>query len=331
MDAINTYIENIFAAFPQTRVVLALKRGMHSEMEEKYQLLIAEGKSEHEAVGFVISDFGSIDEIAAELGFSLGASDSSHTKSTESKDSIRLSEEDAFTYLEQSRKGSTWIGLGVWLILTGIALILVVSGLGRAITGAGSETVDAVAIVVMLLAIAGAVPIFIVHGMRLRRFEHYDDHDILLDAQTVAKAESMAAKCYAQFPIYLSLGIALILVSLGVFIILGTMGYRSFPLALFLFMIGFSVFLFVKSGMTKSSFDVILGKGDYAKKEKTTFSEKIMGTISVIYWPLIVAAYLLWSFVGDAWTTSWIIWPVAGVLFTAIAGGISTWHSSRRK
>lgn len=37
-------------------------------MEDKYNELISEGKSENEAVGTVISEFGNLDELAETLG-----------------------------------------------------------------------------------------------------------------------------------------------------------------------------------------------------------------------------------------------------------------------
>ena len=37
-----------------------------------------------------------------------------------------------------------------------------------------------------------------------------------------------------------------------------------------------------------------------------------------MYWPLAAAVYLGWSFLGDAWERSWVMWPIAGVLFAAI-------------
>lgn len=36
------------------------------------------------------------------------------------------------------------------------------------------------------------------------------------------------------------------------------------------------------------------------------------------FWPLIVAIYLAYSFFTDDWERSWIIWPIAAVLFTLI-------------
>ena len=61
MDVIKTYLDNVFAGFPQTEQVRALKREMLSSMEEKYHALIESGKSEHEAAYGVIADFGRID------------------------------------------------------------------------------------------------------------------------------------------------------------------------------------------------------------------------------------------------------------------------------
>ena len=45
MDAIKTYLDNVFAAFPQTERVLAFKREMLMGMEEKYYELKRENKS----------------------------------------------------------------------------------------------------------------------------------------------------------------------------------------------------------------------------------------------------------------------------------------------
>ncbi len=36
------------------------------------------------------------------------------------------------------------------------------------------------------------------------------------------------------------------------------------------------------------------------------------------FWPLMVAVYLAYSFFADDWGRSWIIWPIAAVLFTLI-------------
>ena len=119
MDAIETYINNVFAAFPQTERVKTLKREMLADLEEKYHALKREGKSEHEAVGSVIANFGSIDEIAAEFGV--------EEKAAPAEDCISLSQDEANSFLAQTRKSSIWIGFGVWLIMAGVSAMISIS------------------------------------------------------------------------------------------------------------------------------------------------------------------------------------------------------------
>ena len=38
-----------------------------------------------------------------------------------------------------------------------------------------------------------------------------------------------------------------------------------------------------------------------------------------IYWCTVTAVYLGWSFWSSRWDFTWIIWPVAGVLFAALS------------
>jgi asparagine N-glycosylation enzyme membrane subunit Stt3 len=44
----------------------------------------------------------------------------------------------------------------------------------------------------------------------------------------------------------------------------------------------------------------------------------VIGAIATVYWLLVVAAFLAYSFFSNDWQNSWIIWPVAGVLFAAL-------------
>ena len=68
METIQTYLENMFAAFPDNPETLRAKSELLAAMEDKYNELKNEGKSENEAIGIVISEFGNIDELMAELG-----------------------------------------------------------------------------------------------------------------------------------------------------------------------------------------------------------------------------------------------------------------------
>ena len=43
-----------------------------------------------------------------------------------------------------------------------------------------------------------------------------------------------------------------------------------------------------------------------------------MGFVPCAYWCIATAIYLAISFTQNNWDTSWIVWPVAGVLFAAL-------------
>ena len=323
MEAIRTYLDNVFAAFPQTDRVLTLKREMLEGMEEKYNALKEEGKSEHEAIGSVIANFGSIDEIAEELGAGQGAS--------APESGILLSSGEVYAYLEQMRKSSIWIGIGVWLVMAGVCAMILISSLTGSLNGNADDIMSAVGVVALLVMVAIAVPIFIVNGLQLHQYKYYNEQKILLDMQTHADLEQERTQYNTKFIAKISIGVALILLAVGAFILLGTMEYFLLPVVLLLFMIGFSAFLFITAGIGKSAIDVVLGKGEYVDKARNVRAEKIIGTVSSVYWPAIVAGYLLWSFVWDAWKISWVIWPVAGVLFGGISGGLGAWHYTEEK
>ena len=70
MNAIRNYLDNMFRNLPNTEEVRRAKSELLQMMEDKYEELIAEGKTENEAVGIVISEFGNLDELADSLGIS---------------------------------------------------------------------------------------------------------------------------------------------------------------------------------------------------------------------------------------------------------------------
>ena len=313
MNTIKTYLDNVFAAFPQTEEVRALRREMLASMEEKYHALKEEGMSEHEAVGSVIANFGSIDEIAAELGLKTGQEQSK----AEPQKGISLSRGEAEAYLARTKSSSIWIGLGVWLILTGVSSLIFLG--------------DTRGVLALFLAIATAVSIFIVTGIRMGQYESYERQYIRLDTHTRAEMEQQSARFMPRFVVQIVAGILSIFFGVGS--VVGfhqVIGNTEAP-ALMLFLIGFAVFLFVTASMPKSAFDILLGRGDYRNKAANNKIGRIIGTVAAVYWPIMVAIFLLWSFAGNAWHISWLIWPVAGVLFGAIAGGVSVWFSLKEE
>lgn len=89
-------------------------------------------------------------------------------------------------------------------------------------------------------------------------------------------------------------------------------------LALMITIVGAGVYILVPSASKYTTYNRLLGRDDFApsRKAETKLAEKI----GAIYWPLMVAIYLGWSFFTMDWHITWIVWPVAGVSFAAVMG-----------
>ena len=60
---------------------------------------------------------------------------------------------------------------------------------------------------------------------------------------------------------------------------------------------GIAVYLFIGAGMIRSSFDQLIGEGDYRPQERERVEKE--DKIGEVYWPVMVAIYLGWSFLTN--------------------------------
>lgn len=83
MEAIREYLNNLFMSLPETPEVLRAKAELLEMMEDKFEELVSEGKTEKEAIGIVISEFGNLQELAEELGIDSYMKKAGHSKEEE--------------------------------------------------------------------------------------------------------------------------------------------------------------------------------------------------------------------------------------------------------
>lgn len=97
----------------------------------------------------------------------------------------------------------------------------------------------------------------------------------------------------------------------------------TMAVCLLLAVVGIGVYFFVYGGTIYGSMEKLLEEGDYTRKEKSRKS--ITGPVSVIYWLVATAIFMIYTFGpnGNGQPRySWIIWAVAGVLYAAVLAGI---------
>ena len=93
-----------------------------------------------------------------------------------------------------------------------------------------------------------------------------------------------------------------------------------------LLLAGIGVVFFILMGVRWASMERLLREGDFAPKTKSgSFKrackirvESLDEQLNSAYWLLTTTIYLAWSLFTHDWGKTWIVWPVAGVLFCAI-------------
>lgn len=84
---------------------------------------------------------------------------------------------------------------------------------------------------------------------------------------------------------------------------------------LLLFMISIGARCITKVLIVWDGFQVLLEEGKYTKKNKRHKKTSILE----VYWGMVLAGYLAYSFIANGWHISWIVWPIAGVLFPVVS------------
>ena len=68
----------------------------------------------------------------------------------------------------------------------------------------------------------------------------------------------------------------------------------------------------------------LLKEGDYTMEAKR--KNRKMGAFSVVYWLILTAIYLAWSFSTNTWDKTWIVYVVGGVIYAALCVVLSLIH-----
>lgn len=242
------------------------------------------------------------------------------------KDIRKVSLDEANSYMERVSQAAKGIGVGVALCILSPVLLILLSGWSELHIFSLSEDMAAgIGITVMFLMIAAAVALFVLNGIRLSKYEYLQKELITLEYGVAGIVKNRQEEFQKRFIICIVSGVTLCICSVIPFFIGVAFGFSDmtdiYCVVLMFVMIAFAVFLFVNSGMIHGSYQHLLEEGDYTREKKITVKKN--ESLSTIYWCTVLAIYLGYSFISMNWHISWVIWPLAGILFAvvwAIAG-----------
>lgn len=312
MNTIRNYLDNMFLRLPQTEDVIRAKKELLAMMEDKYNELKEIGKTENEAIGIVISEFGNLDELGDTLGIK---------QVIESKSDIQVvSYEEAKNYIEESRATAPKTALGVLLCIISPITLLFLIGLGEMnIVDVKEELLIAVGLVVLISLVATGVSYFIRFTSKLEKYDNLKLNPFEIDYSTEQMVRSIKEQDEQSYKSAVSISVVgYILSALPVIVtplVFENGGLSVISVVITLIIVALSTYNIINKSGAYDTCNVLLQEGDYSVKKK---SNKTLQMVTSAYWCVVVAIYLGYSFITNNWAMSWIIWPVAGVLFGAI-------------
>ena len=230
----------------------------------------------------------------------------------------RVSMEEANAFMKASAGQSKVTALGVMLCILCPVMLIFLAGLSEAHIGGITETAASViGLAQLFIFVTIAVFLFISSAGKNERFAYLkkEPFETSYGVSGVVKEKKEAYK--PTYTKYLSLGVVLCILS-PVPLILSALIRESAVLlismtALLLCMVAIGVFMIVRAALINESYEILLQEGEFDKSEKQ--KSKSVDAASSIFWGLTVAVYLAWSFITKDWKSTWVVWPVAGVLF----------------
>lgn len=229
----------------------------------------------------------------------------------------RVSMETASEYLRLKRETAKPVALATALCILSPVCLIVLAAASETSARISENAAAGVGLAVLLALVASAVTVFISTAAKLKPFEFIahepieteygvsgmvrERRDAYAPKQTRSIVVGVALCICSVIPLFLSLAVKesdfVTTCMVGVLLVLVAGG----------------VYVIVRGSIPASAMNALLEEGDSSRESKQTDSR--IGPWVSGYWLVVTAGYLAWSFLADNWNRSWIVWPIAGVLF----------------
>ena len=235
----------------------------------------------------------------------------------------RVSMEEAAEFMEARIGSAKQMALAVMTCVLSPVPLLALGVLAEETKISISENLAGGAgLIILLLMVAAATAFFVLHGMKMERFEYLEKEQFSLEYGVEGIVRKRMAEYEGTYRICTIVGIVLCILSAVLLFAAPIVTDRDLVymwcVVVLLCIVSVAVFLFVVSGQTRGCYQMLLQEGDYTYEKK--MEQKKTARISSIYWCVITAIYLGISFYTNAWHRTWIVWPCAGVLYAAVIG-----------
>ncbi|WP_225046756.1 hypothetical protein [Lacticaseibacillus kribbianus] len=342
METLKTYLDGLFASVPMTAKTKKAKQDLLDLMTDHYHSELAKGKTQAEAIGLVIGEFGDVDELLDALEVD-SASGKRRATGQSARPLVTPDEAEGF-----------WAGTERFAQLLGLGIALIIGGLG--LTVLASNTGDALPALVFLATTGAGIALIIAASLGYRTVSRAM-RKRAVTAETHALADERATAYNRPRTVGLIGGIGMFFIALFLPIIsnYGTVTGNDAGAA-FLMFVAAGVYFIVYTSIIAGGF------GRLARATVTTATEPDAGNdatedaddwdedwddttaakqarqaspsgprarpaqsdrlarIRQFYWPVLTTVFLFFGFVVEAWTPAIFILIVGGLFEKPIFG-----------
>lgn len=235
---------------------------------------------------------------------------------------VKVSMEEATAYMTLIRSISgRFAGAVAACIFSPVILILLAVYSDQPYSNISENMAAGFGVACLLLIVACAVMVFIACGMKTKKYEFLDNELLDLEYGVAGIAQTKKDNFASTHKASVAAGVGLCIASVvPLFIAIAFTDENEMVIVsmvgLLLTLVACGVFCIVRASMIDESFQKLLEEDDYTPEKK--LMRKKNDNLSTVYWCLVLAIYLGWSFITMDWQITWIVWPVAGVLFGAV-------------
>lgn len=232
----------------------------------------------------------------------------------------RVTLSEANQFLEQRKNASTKIAFATFLcILSAVPLLILSAAVESTNFGISENMAVFIGLSALLLIVAVAVAIYVYCGFKNAPYEFLEKEPFETEygVEGIVKERQKAYKStYIKYNIIATCICVLSPIALFIGAFTGDEFFTVVMLTVTMLIVALGVVLFIIAGVRWSAMQKLLKEGEFSVTEKKT--NKIKETVSLIYWLMVTAVFLVWSFVTNDWASSWIVWPIAGLLFMIV-------------
>ena len=232
----------------------------------------------------------------------------------------RITLQEANVFLQWRQVAAKRIALATFICILSPIPLLVLGAATEVPSLCLSDNLGAgLGVIILILMVALAVAVFVLCGFKNGPYEFLDQEPFEAEYGVKGMVKEAQRAYRATYVKFNAIATCICVLS-PVPLLIGAFTEKELlmvgMLCVTIMLAGIGVLLFIVAGVRWASMQKLLKEGEFsdAGKKKSRLTE----AVGTAYWLAATAVYLGWSFCTNDWHVTWMVWPIAGVLFAGV-------------